>query len=308
MNGAPSQIKEGDPVIEFRSVSMYFGEHRVLEGVSFTLQRGEMIVLTGDSGSGKTVLLQLAIGLLKPESGQILIEGRDLAELSEPELLALRSRQMGLVFQRDTLFTGLSVYDNTAFRLTEHEWPEEEIEPAVHEILRFVGLENDLEKLPEEMSIGMRRRLELARALVGWPAIMLFDEPTAGLDPINARQVLDLIIRARDLHGITSVLVTKELHQIPHLVKYYALEDRDGTMHIHERDLAAATQLRVMVLEDGKLAFTGSYTEFANSPLPSVQHLTHPDTGQLTTDSYIQDPWSGQRRIREEGREEEEKG
>ncbi|MEW6213356.1 MAG: ATP-binding cassette domain-containing protein, partial [Acidobacteriota bacterium] len=174
---------EKEIVIRFEHVSLSFDDKRVLDDVSFALERGWMTIITGDSGSGKTVLLRLAIGLLQPDSGKILIEGREVEKMTETALLHLRSLTMGLVFQEDALFTGLSVYDNTAYRLVEHEWAEADIEKAVTEILRFVGLEQDMEKLPEELSIGMRKRLELARALVGWPPIMLFDEPTSGLDP-----------------------------------------------------------------------------------------------------------------------------
>ncbi|HSE99126.1 MAG TPA: ATP-binding cassette domain-containing protein, partial [Blastocatellia bacterium] len=201
----------GAPAIEFRNVSLSFDQTRALDDVSFELSHGQMIVITGLSLSGKSVLLHLAIGLLEPDEGEILIEGRAIRDLDERELLVLRSSRMGLVFQEDTLFTSMTVYENTAYRLMEHNWSEEDTDRAVEEILRFVGLEKDIEKLPEELSIGMRRRLEIARGLAGWPPIMLFDEPTSGLDPITARQVLDLVIRARDIHNIASLNVTKEL-------------------------------------------------------------------------------------------------
>ena len=124
------------------------------------------------------MLLRLAMGLLKPDSGQIFVEGREIDNLNESELLAIRGGLMGMVFQEDSLFTGLPVYENAAYRLEEHGWSEEEIERAVSEVLRFVGLDGDEEKFPEELSGGMKRRLEIARALIGWPRIMLFDEPT----------------------------------------------------------------------------------------------------------------------------------
>ncbi len=278
-------------VVEFDHVSLSFDGKRAIDDLSFTLKRGEMILITGDSGSGKSVLLRLAIGLLRPDSGKILIEGQEIEQMTETEMLHLRSRIMGLVFQEDTLFTGLSVYDNTAYRLVEHEWSDEDIEKAVTEILHFVGLENDMEKLPEELSIGMRKRLELARALVGWPSIMLFDEPTSGLDPINARQILDLIIRARDIYGVSSLLVTKELNQIPHLVKFYAVRDERGAIRIYDRQPDEAANIEVKVLERGRIAFEGSYTEFINSRTAAVKHLTDPESSIGRTDSFISDPW-----------------
>ena len=129
---------------------------------------------------------------------------------------------MGMVFQEDSLFTGLSVYENAAYRLEEHGWSEEEIERAVREALRFVGLDGEENKFPEELSGGMKRRLEIARALIGWPRIMLFDEPTMSLDPIVAFKVLDLIIRARDMKQISSLYVTKKTHEIPYLANFCA--------------------------------------------------------------------------------------
>src|ERR1044071_2227495 len=173
------------PAIEFRRVSISFDTTRALDDISFQLPRGGMICITGVSGSGMSVLLRLAAGLDIPDEGQIFIEGREIEGLTEEELLAIRSASMGMVFQEQSLFTGMSVYDNTAYRLDEHGWPDEDTERAVREILEFVGLEEDIDKFPEELSVGMRRRLEFARALVGWPKIMLFDEATSGLDPIN---------------------------------------------------------------------------------------------------------------------------
>jgi phospholipid/cholesterol/gamma-HCH transport system ATP-binding protein len=284
--------RQKEIVIRFEQVSLSFDDKRVLDDVSFALERGQMIAITGDSGSGKTVLLRLAIGLLQPDSGKILIEGREVEKMTETALLHLRSLTMGLVFQEDTLFTGLSVYDNTAYRLVEHEWADADIEKAVTEILRFVGLEQDMEKLPEELSIGMRKRLELARALVGWPPIMLFDEPTSGLDPINARQILDLIIRARDIYGVSSLLVTKELNQIPHLVKFHAVKDQEGAIRILNRPPEEATGIKIMVLETGRIAFEGSYAEFEQSQMAAVKHLTNPESEILRTDSFTGDPWS----------------
>jgi len=173
-----AEFKVMTAAIEFRNVSLSFDDHEVLQDVSFTLDRGEMIVLTGVSGSGKSLLLRLAMGLIKPDAGQIFIEGREIENLNEPELLNIRGGLMGMVFQEDSLFTGLSVYENAAYRLEEHGWSEDEVQRAVTEVLQFVGLDGEEAKLPEELSGGMKRRLEIARALIGWPRIMLFDEPT----------------------------------------------------------------------------------------------------------------------------------
>src|SRR5215471_17570236 len=235
------------PAIKFRNVSISFDDTQALKNISFALQRGEMICITGDSNSGKSVLLRLALGFLRPDEGEILINGQEITAMEEDDLLALRRETMGMVFQENSFFSGQTVYENTAYRLDDHDWPEDEIERAVVEILTFVGLEDDQEKQAEELSGGMKRRLELARALVGWPLIMLLDEPTAGLDPINARHVLDLIIRARDLHHTSSLLVTKALHEIPFLARHRTSGEGKGADVEQVADYLPI--VRVMLLE-----------------------------------------------------------
>jgi phospholipid/cholesterol/gamma-HCH transport system ATP-binding protein len=271
-----SNNKEAAPAIEFRNVSINFDDHAVLQDVSFALYQGGLICITGDSQSGKSVLLRLAIGFLKADEGEVWINGRKINDLDETQLLSLRRETMGMVFQENALFTGQSVYENAAYRLTDRNWPEDETEHAVLEVLTFVGLQNELEKQAEELSGGMKRRLEFARALIGWPPIMLFDEPTSGLDPINARQVLDLIIRARDLHGISSLFVTKAMHEIPYLASRQARQDADGKPMMISVDEPQNTH--VLLLEEGKTAFFGTPQEFQQSPLPAVQHMLHPVT------------------------------
>jgi len=292
------------PAIEFRGVSVSFEDKRALDDISFRLESGQMICITGVSGSGKSVLLRVAAGLLAPDEGEVFVQGRAIGALAEQELLALRSATMGVVFQEQSLFTGMSVYDNTAYRLDEHGWAEAETERAVREILRFVGLEEDIDKLPEELSVGMGRRLEFARALVGWPEIMLFDEATSGLDPINARIMLDLVIRARDIHRISSLYVTKELHEIPYLANHSAVRLESGEIAINgvEGDSGdASNQIKVIVLEDGRAVFFGSPDEFESTASPAVTRITHPASGAPSTDGYISDPWNRPRKSGDDG-------
>lgn len=283
------------PAIEFRNVSISFDDVQALRNISFALHPGEMICVTGDSASGKSVLLRLALGFLRPDQGEVLINGQDITAMEETDLLELRRDKLGMVFQENSLFTGQTVYDNTAYRLADRNSPDDEIERAVVEILTFVGLQEEQEKQAEELSGGMKRRLELARALIGWPSIMLFDEPTAGLDPINAHLVLELIIRARDLHQTSSLLVTKMLWEIPYLAKHRATEDEPGS-RIEEvpSDLPG---VRVLLLEQGKVAFFGSPDDFMQNPLPAVQHLLHPVTGVLHDTIEIADPWQQNRKV-----------
>jgi phospholipid/cholesterol/gamma-HCH transport system ATP-binding protein len=289
---------DNTPAIEFRDVSISYDDVRALDRVSFRLERGEMIFITGVAGSGKSVLLHVAMALESPDAGQVLIEGIDVTSGSEVELLNIRGSRMGMVFQEDSLFTGLSVYENVAYRLQERHVAENEVEKQVMEVLNFVGLVRDAEKLPSELSGGMRRRLEIARALIGWPSIMLFDEPASGLDPLTAIQVLDLIVRARDVYGISSLYVTKKLDEIPYLATHRAKATSDGVV-IEDASGVNRPQTRVMVLDQGRIAFMGSVSEFEDSSLDVVSRLTHAfdttDAPHFTTF----DPWDKRRRPRE---------
>ena len=296
---SPDAARQESCAIEFRNVSVSFDNKRALSEVSFQLHHGEMIAITGVASSGKSVLLRVAIGLIKPDEGQVFVEGREIEGLEEAELLAMRSRLMGMVFQEQALFSSMTVYENAAYRLVEHNWPEEEIDKAVREILRFVGLEQDMDKLPEELSGGMRRRLEFARTVVGWPGIMLFDEPTAGLDPINERNMLDLIIRARDVQNIAALYVTKELREITYIDSHVAVEDESGSVVITEAGQGTRKPMRVMVLDKGQVAFMGSSEEFQTSTSPAVLRLTHPESSRPAAGEFIADPWSTKRRPKE---------
>ena len=281
--------------IEFRNVFLSFDENPVLNGLSFTLDRGEMILLTGVSGSGKSVLLRLAIGLLKPDSGEIYIEGKEIEKLDEEELIDLRGGLMGMVFQEDSLFTGLPVYENAAFRLEEHGWSEDDVETAVTEVLRFVGLEGEESKFPEELSGGMKRRLEIARALIGWPRIMLLDEPTMSLDPLAALKVLDLVIRARDINQISSLYVTKKIHELQYLANFRAEKFAGAEIRTVEAPATNLPRTRVLVLERGSIVFNGSVAEFANSELPAIRELSTLDHHNHSLDPYFPDPWDKRR-------------
>ena len=283
------------PAIEFRNVSVSFDDKVALNDVSFVLDQNEMILLTGVSGSGKSVLLRLAIGLMKPDSGQILIEGKEIQELDESDLIALRGGRMGMVFQEDSLFTGLPVYENAAYRLEEHGWSEDEITRAVSEVLRFVGLEGEESKFPEELSGGMKRRLEIARALIGWPRIMLFDEPTMSLDPLAALKVLDLVIRARDVNKISSLYVTKKIHEIDYLGNYHAETSSNGEITIVAAPTTNLPKTRVIILENGAIVFNGTVAEFKHSKLKLIQELSSLDHHDHDEDPYFSDPWDKRR-------------
>jgi phospholipid/cholesterol/gamma-HCH transport system ATP-binding protein len=285
--------------IEFRNVYLSFDGVPALSDVSFRLESGEMIFLTGISGSGKSVLLRLAMGLLQPDSGRIWVEGREIENLDESELLAIRGGLMGMVFQEDSLFSGVTVYENVAYRPEEHGWDPERIEKAVTEVLKFVGLEGEESKFPEELSGGMKRRLEIARALIGWPSIMLYDEPTMSLDPIVAIQVLDLVIRARDVNKISSLYVTKKIHELPHLASLIASQNESGEITISEAPLDRLPNTKVLVLEKGRIVFEGSVEEFKRSDLPAIKELIALDHHDHAKDPYFNDPWDKRRHPKE---------
>ena len=184
-NGTEKKVDRTIPAIEFRDVHLSFDDKKILDGISFKVMRGETKIILGRSGGGKSTTIRLLLGLLKPDAGQILVDGVDITHYSEPEMMDVRYK-MGMVFQEGALFDSLSVYDNVAYRLHEQGIIEEEIEPEVRRMLQFVDLEDAIEKMPSELSGGMRRRVGIARALVGDPKIVMFDEPTAGLDPPTA--------------------------------------------------------------------------------------------------------------------------
>src|SRR5205814_2401604 len=170
------------PAIEFRQVDFFYDDNKVLDDRTFQLAKGEIKIILSGSGGGKSTILKLILGLLKPDAGQIFVEGEDITSLDETELQRVRDK-MGMVFQEGALFDSLSVYENVAFRLQEREVPEEDVEEEVRSLLKFVKLADAIDKLPSELSGGMRKRLSIARALVGSPKIVLFDEPTVALDP-----------------------------------------------------------------------------------------------------------------------------
>ena len=290
----PTNIEEvaATSPIEFRHVSISFDGQQVLSDVSFTLRSNEMLLITGASASGKSVLLRLAMGLLQPDQGQIFVLGREISALEEDEILTIRSEGLGMVFQEEALFTGMDVYQNAAYRLEEHDWPAEKVDAAVREILGFVGLEHDMEKEVFELSGGMKRRLEFARAIIGWPPIMLFDEPTSGLDPINAQQVRDMIIRAREFHQMSSLFVSKVMHEIEYLATRYARTDEAGNILVREAGTHHQPKTRVMVLDEGKIVFLGNHDEFKHSQLHAITQLVNPHPNIVTPDFYTADPWS----------------
>lgn len=245
------------PAIEFRDVFLEFDDKVVLDRISFRVRRGETKVVLGGSGSGKSTIINLVLGLLKPDDGRIFIDGEDITEYDEPEMMRVR-KKIGMVFQEGALFDSLSVYENVAYRLHEQHVDEDEVEHEVRRMLRFVNLEDAIDKMPIELSGGMRRRVGIARALVGNPSIVLFDEPTAGLDPPTARTICELAIKLRDLEDVSSMFVTHEMHNLEYLSSEYAIVDERGNVEFElEGERLCLINTEVIMLREGKIIFSG---------------------------------------------------
>jgi phospholipid/cholesterol/gamma-HCH transport system ATP-binding protein len=246
------------PAIEFREVHLSFDERKILDGLSFTVQRGETKIILGGSGGGKSTTIKLLLGLLKPDSGRILVDGEDITDYSEAEMMSVR-KKMGMVFQEGALFDSLSVYDNVAYRLHEQGVPEEEVEQEVRRMLSFVNLEDAIDKMPIELSGGMRRRVGIARALVGGPKIVMFDEPTAGLDPPTARTICELAIKLRDLEDVSSIFVTHEMNNVHYITSEYAVVNEAGEIVFeNEGERLCLVNTKVLMLRNGNIIFEGT--------------------------------------------------
>ena len=246
-----------EPVLEMRNVVKYYaGNKPVLDGVSFHIYRGETKIIVGTSGSGKSTILKLIMGLDKPDEGQILVEGEDITQMTERQLVSVRQK-IGMVFQESALFDSLTVRENVAYRLYEEDADEDEIERRVREVLGFVGLVEAIDKMPSELSGGMKRRVALARALISEPRIMLYDEPTAGLDPITSKKINELIIALRDTKQVTGVFVTHRMRDAFTLATEYATNGA-GEVHFQtENNFLCIANTRFLMLRDGKIVFEG---------------------------------------------------
>lgn len=259
------------PAIEFRDIHLSFDGKKILDGVSFTVRRGETKIILGRSGGGKSTTIRLILGLLKPDSGQIIIDGEDITDFTEIEMMDVR-KKMGMIFQEGALFDSLSVYDNVAYRLHEQGIAEAEVEREVRRMLNFVDLEDAIDKMPAELSGGMRRRVGIARALVGDPPIVMFDEPTAGLDPPTARTICELAIKLRDLEDVSSIFVTHEMKNLEYLASEYATVNEDGEVVFEtEGEKLCLINTEIVMFRDGKIIFTGKDEEFFSSEDKYIQ-------------------------------------
>lgn len=265
------------PKIEFRNVSLAYGDHVVLDGISFRVESGEMKVVLGQSGSGKSTILRLAIGLLKPDSGQIILDGEDITSMSDDDLAVVR-RRMSFVFQEGALFNSLTVYDNIAYRPRELGWSEDRIELRVGEVLQFVDLEDVADRLPGGLSGGTQRRVAIARAIVDSPDIIFYDEPTVGLDPQTAHKLCEAAVRLRDLEGVTSLFVTHKLDDLRFLSSRYFLINHSGIPEMHDKtDRLCLTNTKFLMLRKAGIAFDGTIEQMSASEDPFLRDFMNID-------------------------------
>ncbi len=255
---------EDEPVVVFEDVTLAFDEKVILNRVSFTLLRGRMQIFLGASGAGKSTVLRLILGLLKPDSGRVFINGRRVDELTEAELMEVRA-DLGMVFQEGGLFDSFTVRENVGYRLYEEtRIPLDEVDERVREVLGYVGLSEYWSRQPSELSGGQRRRVAIGRALASRPHILLYDEPTTGLDPITALSIDEQIIKLRDLEGVSSIIVTHQLRDAFYIATHQAVM-RDGALAIEPATGDAAERTTFLMLKDGGVAFEGTAQELRGS-------------------------------------------
>jgi phospholipid/cholesterol/gamma-HCH transport system ATP-binding protein len=268
MSLAVTSSPASNPTIKFQNIRIGFAEGEILRSVSFEVRERETLVLLGETGVGKTLSLKLAAGLLKPSAGTVEVLGKPISEMKEKELLDFR-RNIGFVFQEGALFDSMTVGDNVAYRLREDGITETEIEPRVREALRFVELEDTIDQVPSELSGGMRRRVSIARALVNQPPVVLYDSPTAGLDPVTSQTIITMILRLRDVYGVTSMLATQRLQDGFALANFRFDPQTKKVVHSVSNGNAAAganmAATRFIVLRDGGVYFEGDQQELAAS-------------------------------------------
>ncbi|HTZ89088.1 MAG TPA: ATP-binding cassette domain-containing protein [Alloacidobacterium sp.] len=262
------QPSPGEPVVVFENVTIGFENKPVLNNISFTVKPGETRILLGPAGVGKSVLLKMADGLLRPDSGRIFVFGEEVSSMPEEDLFALRAR-IGIVFQEGALFDSLTVRDNVGYRLMQEHLPDEEIDRRVIEALRFVELEHTLDKLPSELSGGMRRRVAIARAIITKPDLILYDSPTGGLDPITSTTIIALVMKQRDVYRTSSLLVTHRLQDAFVLASHRFNREANAMEPLPEGH--SDPQTSFLVLSEGRLVFDGSTHDLVHSDDPFLK-------------------------------------
>lgn len=260
--------------VEFENVSLAFDDHVVLKDLSFSIAEGSMRILLGASGAGKSLILKLILGLVRPDAGTILVNGQRVDNMPEAELLKMRS-DIGMVFQENALFDSLTVAENVGYRLYEEtDMAMDAIRVRIEEVLAFLGLGDFIDRMPATLSGGQRRRVGIARAMASKPSLMLFDDSTTGLDPVIAASVDDEIVKLRDLEKVTSIVVTQQIRDGFYIATHEAVR-QGGDMQIVDAGEAEGSRAEFMVLHDGRIMFHGTAAELLAAPDPYLQRFLY---------------------------------
>ena len=262
----------GAPMVLLDRVSLSFDEKVILKDVSFTLISGHTKIILGASGAGKSITLRILLGLIKADGGAVWVNGERVDELNEEEMMRVRAN-VGMVFQEGALFDSLTVRENVGYRLYEEtDMPLQEIDTRVEEVLGFIGLAEFIDRMPSALSGGQRRRVAIARAMASKPRILLYDEPTTGLDPITANTVDDEIIKLRDLEKVTSILVTHQLRDAFYIATHEAVRE-NGEIHIVGADAKKEAEAEFLMLRDGIVCFEGDAEALRGSSDPYIRRF-----------------------------------
>ena len=263
----PAVTPESDqpPAVEFEHVTFAFDDHVILRDVSFSIPSGTMTIILGESGAGKSVTLKLILGLLCVDEGTIRVNGVRIDNMPEPELIRMRGN-IGMVFQELALFDSLTVAENVGYRLSEEMgWPADKVRARVEDVLGFIGLREFTDRMPSELSGGQRRRVAIGRAVAPKPSLILFDDPTTGLDPIISATVNDEIVKLRDLEGVTAIFVTQQVRDAFYIATHHAVRKDDGTIAIIDSGEQNISGTEFMMLHDARIHFRGTSAELMAS-------------------------------------------
>ena len=269
---AAAQTNETSPAVVFDKVSLAFDQTVVLREISFVVRKGSMTILLGPSGAGKTIVLKLILGLLRPDAGQIMVNGERVDTMSEHELFRVRA-DTGMLFQEGALFDSLTVEENVGYRLFEEtRMPRGDAQRRVEEVLKFMGLDEYLDRMPSELSGGQRRRVAIARAMAAKPSLLLLDDPTMGLDPITAATIDDEIVKLRDLEQVTAIAVTHQIRDAFYIASHNAARTSGGAS-IVSSDEISMDRAHFMVLHDGRIQFEGTAAALRDAADPYLQEF-----------------------------------
>jgi phospholipid/cholesterol/gamma-HCH transport system ATP-binding protein len=261
----------GSPIVVFDKVSLAFDDKVILREVSFTLIKGHTKIILGASGAGKSTILKLILGLLKPDSGIIWVNGERVDNMTEHQMMKVRT-DLGMVFQEGALFDSLSVAENVGYKLYEEsDMPHDQVRQRVESVLGFIGLADYIDRMPSELSGGQRRRVAIARAMAAKPRVLLYDEPTTGLDPITATTVDDEILKLRDLENVSSIVVTHQLRDAFYVATHEAVRGDDGVIRISPADEDKSEEAEFIMLREGRVSFEGHAAELRVSDDPYLK-------------------------------------